>query len=94
MGANGYLGIMSTRKNEHQGKWAFGANGHVKANGYCIWDKWALRACGDCDKWTFGVMGTLGQMGTLGPMSIGASGRWGHIGHLGKMGIRENKHWD
>ena len=43
-----------------------------------IWDKWALVACGDWDRWTFGEMGTSGQMGTLGPMNIGALGANGH----------------
>ena len=28
-----------------------------------IWDKWALRACGDRDKWIFGGKGTLEQRG-------------------------------
>ena len=66
---------MSTRANGY----VFRANQHFEANEY-IWDKWALEACGNWDKWAFGEMSTLGQMGTLGPMSIGASRHWGQMG--------------
>ena len=59
-----------------------GTNGHVEQMSTLgpmgIRDKWALRACGYWDKWTFGGKDTLGQRGVLGPMSIGTNG------HLGK----------
>ena len=51
-----------------------------------ICDKWALRACGDLGKWTFGVKDTLGQMDVLGPMSIEANGHWGPMGTWDKWG--------
>ena len=68
-----------------------------------IWNKWALGACRDWDKWTFGEIGTLRQMGTLGPMSIGASGYWNkwifgemstlrRMGTLGPMSIAASGH--
>ena len=47
---------MNTRANGY----IFGANQHFEANGY-IWDKWALEACGDWDKWAFGEMVALGK---------------------------------
>ena len=38
IGENGHLGQMHTRKNEHQGKSAIGANGYFGTDGHC-WDR-------------------------------------------------------
>ena len=62
LGQMGTLEPMSFEASEHLGqmgtwgeiatrKMSTSANGHLGQIG--IWDKWALRACGDWDKWTF-----------------------------------------
>ena len=57
---------MGTRKNEHQGKSAIGANGHFEANRYFgtdgHWGKWALGENGHQEKQTPEQMG-FGQLG-------------------------------
>ena len=44
---HGHFGKLGTRKNEHQGKWAIGANRHFGANGHFGTD-------GHRGKWAFG----------------------------------------
>ena len=73
------LGQMGTKKNKHQDKWVITANGHWGHIG--IWDNWALRACGDWDKWAFGANEHFGANGYMGQMGI--EGKW----VLGQMGI-------
>ena len=62
-----------------------GKNGHLEQmitlGPMGIWNKWALRASGYCDKWAFGGKGSLGKRGVLGPMSIGTNR------HLGKRAV-------
>ena len=48
MGENGQLGLMGTRKNEHQGKSAIEANGHLRpmhigAKGHQRWSRYFLK---------------------------------------------------
>ena len=63
----GTWGEVTTRKNEHQSNWAFGANRYMGQMD--IWGKGHLRAKGRFgtnehgDKWTFGKTSSLEQMG-------------------------------
>ena len=63
----GILGLMGIRGKWTSGKICTKANGQLGQMG--IWNKWALEACGNWDKWT-----NMGQMGTLGPIDIGEMG--------------------
>ena len=65
-GKMGILRQMGTRKNEHQGKSAIGANGHFGANEYFgtdgHWGKWALGENGHQEKQAPEQM-RIGQLG-------------------------------
>ena len=61
----GSWGEMATRKNEHQSKWAFGANGLFGANRYMVQmsieSMWGL---GQINIWINGHFGVKGHFGT------------------------------
>ena len=72
---------MSTKKNEHQGKWVFASNEHFGPNRHFgndeHWGRWALSTRANRQ---------LRQMGILGPIDIGANAHWG------KMDTGKNEH--
>ena len=70
-GENGHLGLMGTRKNEHQGKSAIEANGHFGIDEH--WGEWALGENGHQEKRAPKQMGIgqLGQMSSLGKWEFG-----------------------